>query len=96
MRNHGEGVSGSNLGQTQSHQACNQVDWHSIASHLNWVSGFTARNDTGVDGGSIQGWRVWKLGSHKGYLAQTPQQSPSRSLHRGTPFRKKDRKKEYI
>ena len=27
MRNHGEGVSGSNLSQTQSHQAWNQVDW---------------------------------------------------------------------
>ena len=34
MRNHGEGVSGSNLGQTQSHQAWNQVDWYSIASLL--------------------------------------------------------------
>ena len=34
MRNHGEGVSGLNLGLTQSHQAWNQVDWHTIASHF--------------------------------------------------------------
>ena len=34
MRNHGEVVSGLNLGQTQSHQAWNQVDWYSIASLL--------------------------------------------------------------
>ena len=34
MRNHMEGVCCSNLGQTQSHQAWNQTDWHSIASQL--------------------------------------------------------------
>ena len=29
-----EVVRGSNFGQTQSHQAWNQTDWHSIASQL--------------------------------------------------------------
>ena len=58
-----------------------------------WVSGSTVRIDMprwlgkGVGGGSVQGWRGGKLGSHKGNKAQTPQQSPSRSLYRRTPLR---------
>ena len=53
MRNHGEGVNGSNLGQTQSRQAWNQVDWYSIASLLGYLGlqpGLTCPGD-----------RVWGL-----------------------------------
>ena len=48
MINHGEGVSSSNVGQTQSHQAWNQVDWYSIASLLGSLglqSGLTCPGD---------------------------------------------------
>ena len=92
MRNHhGEGVSGLNLGPTQSHQDWNQVDWYSIAlSHLGSLGlqpGLTCPGDEAQglveDQSRAGGAGNWD--PIKGtYLAQTPQQSTSRSLHRGT------------
>ena len=78
---------------------CPITDWLALHCKSAWVSGSTARIDMPrwwgmeIGGGSVHDLRDRKLGSNKnGTFAQTPRQSPSRSLHREAPFQKKNKK----